>query len=95
SLAAYIEWVLVSCKSSVTVDFVDDDTSPTPDPVPSPTSPHSAERQPEPTADGEPKPSATDEPSPRGAKELRIPPEPEPITSDQVREPATPLVKEE
>ncbi|KAL0181817.1 hypothetical protein M9458_024223, partial [Cirrhinus mrigala] len=49
---------------------------------------------PEPTADGEPKPSAT-EPSPSGATELRIAPEPKPITSGQVREPATVLVTEE
>ncbi|KAI2644540.1 Translation initiation factor IF-2 [Labeo rohita] len=45
-------------------------------------------RQPEPTADGEPKLSATDKPLPSGATELRIAPEAEPITSDQVREPA-------
>ncbi|KAL0188066.1 hypothetical protein M9458_015165, partial [Cirrhinus mrigala] len=25
-LAAYVEWVLVSCNSSLTVDFADDDT---------------------------------------------------------------------
>ncbi|KAL0173900.1 hypothetical protein M9458_029868, partial [Cirrhinus mrigala] len=84
---AFVEWVLVSCQSSLTVDFMDDDTSPTPDPVPRPTSPRSTERQPEPTVDGEPKPSATDEPSPSGATELRIAPEPEPVTSDQVQEP--------
>ncbi|KAI2654720.1 Zinc metalloprotease ZmpB [Labeo rohita] len=62
------------------------DTSPTHDPVPSPISPPSTERQPEPTVDGEPKPSATDESSPRGATELRTVPEPEPSMSDQVRE---------
>ncbi|KAL0185654.1 hypothetical protein M9458_017324, partial [Cirrhinus mrigala] len=73
----------------------DDDTSPTPDPVPSPTSPHSVEHQPEPTTDGEPKPSTTDEQSPRRAAELRIIPEPEAVTSDQVREPATSLPREE
>ncbi|KAI2664140.1 Transposon Tf2-9 polyprotein [Labeo rohita] len=78
-LATFVEWVLVSCQSSLTVDFADNDTSPTPDPVPSPTSPRSPEHQPEPTADGEPKPSATDKPSARGATELRIAPEPEPI----------------
>ncbi|KAL0170155.1 hypothetical protein M9458_034751, partial [Cirrhinus mrigala] len=47
------------------------------------------------TADGEPKPSVTDEPLPRGVTELRIAPESEPVTSDQVREPATSLVREE
>ncbi|KAL0163660.1 hypothetical protein M9458_039413, partial [Cirrhinus mrigala] len=38
-LTAFIEWVLVSCKSHLTVDIVEDDTSPTPDPKPSPPSP--------------------------------------------------------
>ncbi|KAL0190939.1 hypothetical protein M9458_013637, partial [Cirrhinus mrigala] len=69
-------WVLVSCQSSLTVDFADDDTNPTPDPVPSPTSPRSAEHQPNPTTDGEPKPSTTDKPLSRGATELRIALEP-------------------
>ncbi len=81
NFAVFVEWVLVSCGSPLTMDFADDDTSPTSDPEPSPPSPRAAERQPE--------PSATDEPSPSGATVLRIAPEPEPITSDQVREPAT------
>ncbi len=80
SLAAFIEWVLVSCKSKLTVDIAGDDTSPTLDPEPSQLPPHGAEL-PEPTADGEP------EPSPSGATELTIAPEPEPQVSDQVREP--------
>ncbi|KAL0200277.1 hypothetical protein M9458_003464, partial [Cirrhinus mrigala] len=50
--------------------------------------------QPEPTADEEPKPSATDEPSPSRATALRIAPEPEPVMSDQVREPAISLATE-
>ncbi|KAL0192131.1 hypothetical protein M9458_010427, partial [Cirrhinus mrigala] len=58
----------------MTMDFADDDTSPTLDPVPSLTSPHSVECLFEPTTDGEPKTSATDEPSPIGATELRIAP---------------------
>ncbi|KAI2662353.1 Ankyrin repeat domain-containing protein 34B [Labeo rohita] len=70
------------------MDFADNDTSPTPDPMPRLTSPRSVERLPEPTADGEPK-------SRRGATELRIAPEHEPITSDQVREPGTSLATEE
>ncbi|KAI2666632.1 APO protein 3, mitochondrial [Labeo rohita] len=73
----------------------DDDTSPPPDPVPRPPSPCSTERQPEPTPDGELKPSATDEPWLSGATELRIAPEPEPIMSNQVREPATSFTTEE
>ncbi|KAL0185799.1 hypothetical protein M9458_017469, partial [Cirrhinus mrigala] len=88
-LAAFVEWVLVSCQSPLTVDFVDDGTSPTPDIEPSQPSPRFTEHEPEPTADGEPEPSATDESSPNGATVLRNAPEPEPITSDQLREPAT------
>ncbi|KAI2657009.1 tRNA (guanine-N(7)-)-methyltransferase [Labeo rohita] len=72
SLVTYIEWVLVSCKSSVTVDFVDDNTSPTHDPVSSLPSPRSSEQQLEPTADREPEPSVTDESLPKDATELRI-----------------------
>ncbi|XP_058606979.1 uncharacterized protein LOC131524173 [Onychostoma macrolepis] len=88
--ATFVEWVLVSCGSPLTVDFENDDTSPTPDPEPSPPSPRAAERQPEPTADGEPAPIATHEPSQEGATELEIALEPEPHgPSDQVREPAT------
>ncbi|KAI2653668.1 Zinc metalloprotease ZmpB [Labeo rohita] len=89
SFATYVDWVLVSCNSSLTVDFADDDTSPTLDPEPSQQSPQFAEHEPEPTVDGEPEPNVTDEPSPSGATELRIAQEPEPILSDQVREPAT------
>ncbi|KAI2653845.1 Accumulation-associated protein [Labeo rohita] len=91
SLAAYIEWVLVSCRSSLTVDIVDDDISTTHDPVPSPPSPRSAAHQLEPTVDREPEPIMTDEPSPKNATELRIATEPEHKTSDQVLEPATEL----
>ncbi|KAL0181818.1 hypothetical protein M9458_024224, partial [Cirrhinus mrigala] len=62
----------------------------TPDPAPSSSSPHCAERMPEPTADGEPEPAATDEPSPHGATEPRIAAELELlVTSVQVFEPAT------
>ncbi|KAL0154071.1 hypothetical protein M9458_050624, partial [Cirrhinus mrigala] len=95
SFAAYVEWVLVSCNSSLTVDFADDDTSPTLDPEPGQPSPQFAEHEPEPTVDREPEPSVTEEPSPKGAKELRITPEPEPVTSNQVREPATMHTREE
>ncbi len=86
SLAAFIEWVLVSCKSKLTVDIADNNTSPTRDPEPSQLPPRSAEL-PEPTADGEPEPATVVEPSPSGATELPIVPEPEPQVSDQVREP--------
>ncbi|KAL0165522.1 hypothetical protein M9458_037366 [Cirrhinus mrigala] len=77
-LAAYVEWVLVSCRSSLTVDITDDNTSPTLDPEPRQLSPQFMEHEPEPTA--------TDEPSPNG---------PDPITSNQVQEPATSLAMEE
>ncbi|KAI2657387.1 Opioid growth factor receptor [Labeo rohita] len=60
-----------------------DDTSPTQDPEPSQPAPRHAEFEPEPTADAEPEPRAT---------ELKIATEPEPYTSDQVREPATSTV---
>ncbi len=89
SLAAFIEWVLVSCKSELTMDIADNDTSPTRDPEPSHLPPRSTEL-PEPTADGEPEPAAVVEPSPSGATELPIVPEPEPQVSDQVREPTVP-----
>ncbi|KAL0177233.1 hypothetical protein M9458_026127 [Cirrhinus mrigala] len=77
STADYIVWVLVSSRSSLTTEY---DTSPTQDPEPSQPSPRHAEFEPEPIADDEPEPRAT---------EQRIATEPEPNTSDQVREPAT------
>ncbi|KAL0149434.1 hypothetical protein M9458_055222 [Cirrhinus mrigala] len=83
SFADYIEWVLVSCRSSLTAE---DDTSPTQDPEPNQPAPRHAEFEPEPTADDEPEPRAT---------ELKIATEPEPYTSDQVREPATATVTRE
>ncbi len=43
SLAAFIEWVLVSCQSKLTKDIVDVDASPTRDPEPSHSPPRSAE----------------------------------------------------
>ncbi|KAI2663047.1 Repellent protein 1 [Labeo rohita] len=70
SFADYMEWVLVSCRSSLTAG---DDTSPTQDPEPSQPAPRHAEFEPEPTADDEPEPRAT---------ELKIATEPEPYTSD-------------
>ncbi len=74
SIAAFIEWVVVSCESKLTVD-----------PEPSQLPPQGAEL-PEPNADGEPEPAAVVEPSPSGATELTITPEPELQVSDQVRE---------
>ncbi len=74
------------CNAKLTVDIVDDDTSPTLDPEPSQPQLYGAEL-PEPTADGEPEPAAVVEPSPSGATELTITSEPEPQVFDQVREP--------
>ncbi|KAI2650572.1 Filamentous hemagglutinin [Labeo rohita] len=54
SLAAYVEWVLVSSRSSWTTE---DNTSPTPDPESNQPSPRFMEHEPEPTVDGEPEPS--------------------------------------
>ncbi|KAL0168097.1 hypothetical protein M9458_036319, partial [Cirrhinus mrigala] len=58
-LTTYVEWVLVSFNSPLTVVFVEDDTSPTLDPELSQPSLRFAEHEPEPTV--------TDEPSPKGA----------------------------
>ncbi|KAL0170753.1 hypothetical protein M9458_035349, partial [Cirrhinus mrigala] len=81
ALATFVEWVLVSCGWPMMVDIADDRASPTPDPEPSPPSLRFAEHEPEPTM--------TNESSPSGATELRIALEPEPILSNQVRDPAT------
>ncbi|KAL0168879.1 hypothetical protein M9458_037101 [Cirrhinus mrigala] len=83
SLPEYIEWVLASCGSSWTIDIIEEDVIPTLDPEPSQPAPRHAEFEPEPTADDEPEPRAT---------ELKIATEPEPYTSDQVRESATATV---
>ncbi|KAI2661132.1 Cell surface glycoprotein 1 [Labeo rohita] len=64
SFADYIEWVLVSCRSSLTAE---DDTSPTQDPDPSQPAPRHAEFEPEPTADDEP------EPEPYTSDQVRVP----------------------
>ncbi|ROL48361.1 hypothetical protein DPX16_20714 [Anabarilius grahami] len=54
SFPEYVEWVLVSCGSPLTVDNVyNDDTSPTSYPVPSHQHPDCEDRQHEPTADRE------------------------------------------
>ncbi|KAI2666602.1 hypothetical protein H4Q32_010504 [Labeo rohita] len=66
------EWVLVSCQSLLTVDFVDYDISPTPDPVPIPTSPRSAEHQPEPIEDSEPKPTVREPATSHATEEISV-----------------------
>lgn len=77
SFSAYMEWVLDSCGSALTVGPADDDTSSTPNPVPSPVPPRCEERQFAPTADEENTSAAMLEPMPEGAIELDITPEPE------------------
>lgn len=75
SFAAFVEWVLASCNSALTLYYAGENlASPTLDPEPSLMPPHCAEQQPEPAADGEPEPAATDEPSLKGVTELRIDP---------------------
>ncbi|KAL0150683.1 hypothetical protein M9458_053987 [Cirrhinus mrigala] len=79
----------IATKAQLIADYIEssltaeDDTSPTQDPEPSQPASRHAEFEPEPTADDEPEPRAT---------EPKIATEPEPYTSDQVREPATATV---
>ncbi|ROL42328.1 hypothetical protein DPX16_8207, partial [Anabarilius grahami] len=72
SFAAYVEWVLASCGSSFTVGFDDNDTSPTPTPVPSQEPPDGEERQRDPTRDREPASTAMQEPATNGKTEQNI-----------------------
>ncbi|ROK16090.1 hypothetical protein DPX16_22708 [Anabarilius grahami] len=61
SFTEYVEWVLVSCDSPLSVDIVDDnDTSPTSYPVPSHQHPDCEDRQHEPTASRDVQPSANE-----------------------------------
>ncbi|KAL0199446.1 hypothetical protein M9458_007986, partial [Cirrhinus mrigala] len=62
-------------------------TGPPAHPEPSQPTPRLTEPEPEPTMDGEPEPRVT-EPLPMGVTVREITTEPEPIESDQVREPA-------
>ncbi|ROL40753.1 hypothetical protein DPX16_9747 [Anabarilius grahami] len=59
SFMDYVEWVLVSCDSPLTVNIIDDDTSPTNYLVPSQQHPDCEDRQPEPTAGNESHSAAT------------------------------------
>ncbi|KAL0176876.1 hypothetical protein M9458_029206, partial [Cirrhinus mrigala] len=97
TLQSYINFALWTNGSTFTLGEVEDDTTLVQphladvsqhDPEPSQPPPRLAEPEPEPTADGEPEPKAT-EPSALGVTEREIATEPEPIESDQVREPAT------
>lgn len=83
--AAFVEWVLSSCGSLFTVD---DDASPTPNPVLSQRPSDCEELQHEPTVDYEPVSAVICEPAPSEENELKIAAEPELHKSDQVCEPA-------
>ncbi|ROL55154.1 hypothetical protein DPX16_5439 [Anabarilius grahami] len=93
SFRDYVEWVLASCGSSMTVD-ISDDASPTPTPVHSHQHPDCEDRRHEPTADREEDFAATFEPAPTRATEQDIATEPEQRGTDQVCEPAVPSVAE-
>ncbi len=71
------------------MEWVLNHTSPTPDSEPRPQSTRCAEPKPEPNIYREPEPAVTDEPLPERATEPSIAPELEPVTPDQVQEPAT------
>lgn len=92
TFAPILDWVLLSCGSLLTLDITDDDTSPTPDPEPSLTSPRCREHLPELIAEGEPKPAATDEPSPIRIDRAEIALEPEPHTTFFLCCPHTPNI---
>ncbi|XP_051719344.1 uncharacterized protein LOC127495919 [Ctenopharyngodon idella] len=86
SFSEYVEWVLASCGLSMTVDFCDNDASPTPTPVPSQEPSDGVERQRDPTEDREPASTAMQEPATSGTTERNIGTETEPSVSDQVCE---------
>ncbi len=75
------EWVLVSCKSKLTMDSSDDASSSTLNLEPCQLPLHGA-KLPESTADGEPEPATVVETSPSGVTELTITSEREPQVSD-------------
>ncbi len=85
SFATFVEWVLVSCGSLLTIGTEDNDTSPTSNPVPSQKPSDSEEQQHEPTADREPDFTTKYEPAPMGAIERNFNSAPE---SQQVCKPA-------
>ncbi|ROL46905.1 hypothetical protein DPX16_20557 [Anabarilius grahami] len=94
SFMEYVEWVLVSCDSPLTVDIVDDDTSPTSYPVPSHQHLDYRDRQPEPTTGNERHSAAMYKPAHTRATELNIATEPERRVPEQVCEPAASTIAE-
>ncbi|KAL0191910.1 hypothetical protein M9458_010206, partial [Cirrhinus mrigala] len=97
TLLSYINFTLWTNGSTFTVSEAEEDSKLVQphladvsqhDPEPSQPPPRLTEPEPEPTPDGEPEPRAT-EPSPLGVTARETDTEPQPIESDQVREPAT------
>ncbi|ROL52220.1 hypothetical protein DPX16_8624 [Anabarilius grahami] len=92
SFPEYVEWVLASCGSSMTVGFCDD-ASPTPTPAPSQEPFDGVERQRNSTEDREPASTAMQEPATSGTTEHNIATETEPSVSDQVCESAVTIAE--
>ncbi|ROL41671.1 hypothetical protein DPX16_9262 [Anabarilius grahami] len=88
SFQEFVEWVLASCGSALIVGPVDDDASPTHDPVHNQDHPDGEDLQLEPTAGHVSDSAATFEPASVGATEPNKAREPEHHESDQVCEPA-------
>ncbi|KAL0180485.1 hypothetical protein M9458_022891, partial [Cirrhinus mrigala] len=97
TLLSYISFALWTNGSTFTVSEAEEDSALIQphladvlqhDPEPSPPPPRLVEPEPEPTMDREPEPRGT-EPSALGVTAREFATEPEPIESDQVREPAT------
>ncbi|ROL18765.1 hypothetical protein DPX16_7076 [Anabarilius grahami] len=95
SFQGFVEWVLASCGSLLTVRLVDDDASPTHDPVHNQNHPDGKDRQLEPTAGHVSDSAATFEPAPVEATEPNNVMEPEQHKSDQVCEPAATSIAKE
>ncbi|ROI93597.1 hypothetical protein DPX16_5363 [Anabarilius grahami] len=87
SFQEFVEWVLASCGSPLTVGAVDDDASLTHNPVHNQDHPDGEDQQLEPTAGHVSDSAATFVPAPVGATEPNNAMEPEQHESDQVCEP--------
>ncbi|ROI16606.1 hypothetical protein DPX16_22583 [Anabarilius grahami] len=94
SFPDYVEWVLASCGSPMTVGIDYNDTSPTATPVPSQEPPDGVACQRNATGDREPASTAMQEPATSGTTERNIGAEPEHSVSDQVCEFAATSVAE-
>lgn len=95
SFDKYVGWVLLFCELPITVDIVDNDTSPTPDPALSQTPPDCEDRQHEPTTGNKRDSDAMFKPALMRMTELYIATEPEQHMSDQLCKPTAPSLVEE